>query len=316
MLIHLVLLLTGFVLIVIAAEELVSSAAYISKSFNVSPILIGLTIVALGTSAPEIVISITAALKHKGNLAIGNAIGSNIANIGLVLGLSALIKPIHIKSKTLLREVPILFVIMAGTYLLLLDGFFSFYDGLQLLLGLSLLLAFLISLSKKIRNDPLAKEVNSEIPKNFIYPYWRLFASLILLPISAQLIVQHAVAIASFLGVSDVVIGLTVVAIGTSLPEVVTSVVSLMKGEEDLAIGGIIGSNMFNLLAVLPFAGLINPSQVPMLINHRDYPIMIGMSVLLIVFSFNAKKSLSRLSGSILLGLYAAYLILLCISSS
>lgn len=315
MLLPSVLLITGFILIVIAAKELVSSSAFISKSFNVSPILIGLTIVALGTSAPEIVVSITAALKQKGNLAIGNAVGSNIANIGLVLGLSALIKPIQIQSKTLFREVPVLFIIMTGTYLLLIDGFFSFYDGLLLLLGLSMLLAFLSTIARKGNADPLEDEVDAEIPKTFLYPYWRLLGSLILLPISAQMIVKNAVIIASIMGVSDVVIGLTVVAIGTSLPEVVTSVVSLLKGEEDLAIGGIIGSNMFNLLAVLPFAGLLSPSQVPLLINHRDYPIMIGMSVLLIACSFNKKQSLSRLSGAILLGLYIAYLTLLCMSA-
>ncbi len=316
MILPIILLVIGFVLIVIAAQELVLSAAYISKSFNISPILIGLTIIALGTSAPEIIVSITASLNNKGTLAMGNAVGSNIANIGLVLGLSAIIKPICIQSNTLLREIPILFVIMAGTYLLLLDGYFSIYDGLLLLLGLTLLFAFLANIAKQASKDPLNKEVENEIPKTFIYPYWRLVGSLILLPISAHLIVHNGVSIASYLGVSDVVIGLTVIAIGTSLPEVVTTILSLLKGENDLAIGGIIGSNMFNLLAVLPFAGLISPSDVPSVINHRDYPIMLGITALLIVFTFNSKKSLTRLSGAILLSLYVAYLCLLSLTAS
>ena len=316
MILPIILLVIGFILIVIAAQELVLSAAYISKSFNISPILIGLTIIALGTSAPEIIVSITASLNNKGTLAMGNAVGSNIANIGLVLGLSAIIKPICIQSNTLLREIPILFVIMAGTYLLLLDGYFSIYDGLLLLLGLTLLFAFLANIAKQASKDPLNKEVENEIPKTFIYPYWRLVGSLILLPISAHLIVHNGVSIASYLGVSDVVIGLTVIAIGTSLPEVVTTILSLLKGENDLAIGGIIGSNMFNLLAVLPFAGLISPSDVPSVINHRDYPIMLGITALLIVFTFNSKKSLTRLSGAILLSLYVAYLCLLSLTAS
>lgn len=315
MLLPILLVIAGFILIVLAAEELVTSSAHIAKHFKVSPLLIGLTIVALGTSAPEIIVSITAAINQKSELAMANAIGSNIANIGLVLGLSALVRPIYLQSNTLLREIPILFIIMVSCYLLFLDGFFSFYDGALLLIGLGLLFYFIISIAHKNKKDPLAQEISQELKSKHRYPYLRLIASLILLPLSAQMIVKGSIAIAAYLGVSEVVIGLTIVAIGTSLPEVVTSIMSIIKGEDDLAVGSIIGSNMFNILAVLPFAGLIAPSHVPPAINYRDYPIMIGMSILLVLLSCTAQKSLTRLGGALLLGLYISYLCLLCINA-
>ena len=242
MILSIALVILGFILIVVAAEMLVTSSSHIAASFNISPLLIGLTIVSLGTSAPEIIVSIIASIENKGSLAMANAVGSNIANIGLVLGLTALLKPISVQSKTLFREIPILFVIVIGCYLLLLDGFFSVYDGLLLMLGLFLLFAFIISIAKKNKKDKLGQEIKQELKSKCLYPYWRLATSLILLPLSAKLIVNSSVNIAVYLGVSDVIIGLTIVAIGTSLPEVVTSIVSIIKGEHDIAIGGILGS--------------------------------------------------------------------------
>ncbi len=315
MLLSISLVVLGFIIIVIAADMLVASSSHIAVSFNISPLLIGLTIVALGTSAPEVIVSIIASLENKGSLAIANAVGSNIANIGLVLGLTALLKPISIKSKTLFRELPIMFVIIIGCYLLLIDGFFSIYDGLLLILGLLLFFAFIISIAKQNKKDHLSQEVQQELKSKCLYPYWRLTLSLILLPISAKLIVDNSVNIATYLGVSEVIIGLTVVAIGTSLPEVVTSIVSIVKGENDIAVGGIIGSNMFNILAVLPFAALISPGHVPDIINNRDFPIMIAISILLVILIFMSKKSLTRLSGAILLSIYMAYLSLLIYQS-
>ena len=311
MLIPCALLLLGFVLIVVAADDLVRTSSFIAKTFNISPMIIGLTIVALGTSAPEIIVSITASLDGQSELALSNAIGSNIANIGLVLGLSLLLKPIKIQSKTLLRELPILFIIMCCSYLLLADGYFSRHDGLLLLIGLGLLLFYIAGQANKSRKDSLASEVTSELPASCRYPYFRLIVSLILLPISAKLIVDNSIVIASYLGVSKVTIGLTVVAIGTSLPEVATSIVGILKGEDDLAIGNIIGSNMFNLLAVLPFAGMLAPKKVPPLINVRDIPIMFLASILVVILVYISKHKLGRLSGILLLSIYIAYLVLL-----
>lgn len=316
MLIPCALLLLGFVLIVVAADDLVRTSSFIAKTFNISPMIIGLTIVALGTSAPEIIVSITASLDGQSELALGNAIGSNIANIGLVLGLSLLLKPIKIQSKTLLRELPILFIIMCCSYLLLADGYFSRHDGLLLLIGLGLLLFYIAGQANKSRKDSLASEVTAELPASCRYPYFRLIVSLILLPISAKLIVNNSIVIASYLGVSKVTIGLTVVAIGTSLPEVATSIVGILKGEDDLAIGNIIGSNMFNLLAVLPFAGMLAPKKVPPLINVRDIPIMFLVSIFVVILVYMSKHKLGRLSGILLLSIYIAYLVLLKSSGS
>ena len=311
MLTAILLLIVGFIIIVVAAEELVNTSSHIAARFNISAITIGLTIVALGTSAPEIIVTIAAAIDNQSGLAIGNVIGSNIANIGLVLGLATLLKPITLQSATLLRELPILFVIMSCSYLLLADGYLSIQDGLLLIIGLGLLLTFIFSQAKNNSNDKLAIEMDSEIKQGCRYAYPRLIFSLILLPISAKLIVVNSVIIATIWGVSKVTIGLTVVAIGTSLPEVVTSIVGIIKGEDDIAIGNIIGSNMFNLLAVLPFAGIISPDNVPMVINTRDIPIMFAISILVIILAYFSKRKLSRLSGLLLLSIYISYLFIL-----
>lgn len=310
MLTDICLLLTGFIMIVFSADELVKSSAYLAKTFKISPLVIGLTIVAFGTSAPEIIVTITAAFSNKSGLAIGNAIGSNIANIGLVLGLTALIKPIQIQSTTLIRELPILFVIMMACYLLLADGFFSIHDGLLLLIGLALLLAFIVSIAKQ-GDEVINAEIEQEANKKCQYPYIRLLLSLMLLPLSAKLIVYSAANLALKLGLSEVTIGLTIIAIGTSLPEVVTSLVGIIKGEEDIAVGNIIGSNMFNLLAVLPFAGLIAPTHVPPQINNRDIPIMLLFSITVILFAYFSKNTIGRLCGGLMLVAYSSYLWLL-----
>jgi cation:H+ antiporter len=200
---------------------------------------------------------------------------------------------------------------MAAGYLLFLDGYFSSYDGMLLMLGLGLLIFYLFHLAQHSRNDPMAKEITEELSSECKYPYLRLLLSLILLPISAHLIISSAVDIAKIMEISEVTIGLTIIAIGTSLPEVVTSLVGIYKGEDDIALGNIIGSNMFNILAVLPFAGILSPTQVPASVNTRDIPIMFFTSILLVVLIFAAKKSVNRLSGAILLIVYIGYLCLL-----
>lgn len=311
MVIPALLVIVGFALIIVAADELVKGASTIAASFHIPPLIIGLTIVAFGTSAPEIVVSITAALTHKSELAMANAIGSNIANIGLVLGLTALLNPLKLHSTVLKRELPLLFVIMVAVECLLGDGFFSIYDGVLLLLGLGLLLAFIVNVAKHNKKDHLAMEMNEELSAPSSYPYGRLLFGLLFLPLSAQLIVANSVTIASYWGVSETLIGLTIVAIGTSLPEVVTSLVGALKGEDDIALGNVIGSNMFNLLAVLPFAGLFSPSAVPNQINVRDMPVMLGITLLLVVLMIGKRKTLTRLGGAILCSAYLSYMSLL-----
>jgi len=296
-----------------SANHLVTGAANCAKYFHISPLIIGLTIVALGTSAPEIFVGISAAMQGKTNLAIGNAIGSNIANIGLVLGFTALLMPLKLQSSSLKREYPLLLLIMLFTYALMMDGYFSVTDGSLFLIGLIALLIYLTQLAKKTsKKDALLKEFQVEIPQQFTIKYslLSLVIGFIVLPLSAKLLVHGAVGLATWLGVSEFIIGLTIVAIGTSLPEVATSLVGAFKGEFDIAVGNILGSNMFNLLAVLAFPGIIHPDNINKALLRRDIPVMFALTLILFCLSyfFKTKGSLNRVHGGLLLLIYCCYI--------
>lgn len=307
-------LIIGLALLTWGADRLVVGAAAIARNYGISPLLIGLTIIAFGTSAPEIFVAISASLKGNAHIAIGNALGSNIANIGLVLGIAVLLKPMEVHSDTLRREFPIMFLIMAGAWVLLSDGVLSRVDGILLLIGLLLLMIWLVRTGLKQKNgEPLTSEFDQEIPQdtsNLIASVW-VIIGLIALPAGSELIVYGAVYIAKTLGVSDLVIGLTIVAIGTSLPEVAAAIAGVMKKEFDMALGNILGSNMFNLLAVLPFPGLIKPGAIPISVLHRDMPVMIGFSIALFLFAYHYRKTrhINRWEASFLLLSYVGYLI-------
>ncbi len=304
-------LICGFAIIVKSADELVDGASQIAYNHKVSPMIIGLTLVAFGTSAPEMMVCIVAAVRENSALAIGNALGSNIANIGLVLGLTLLIKPIKMESHTIKREFPLLFIIMITTYILIVDGHFSLIDGVVLLLCLALFLAYLAYSHDQNKKSGLSQTEHD----NVSYPWLRVIGGIILLPISAEMIVKGSVTIALYFGVSELVIGLTIVALGTSLPEVVTSIAAARKGNTDMAIGNIIGSNMFNLIAVLPFVGLIHPTFVPPLLLTRDIPSMFFITIALLLMTFARKRELTRVEGILLLTVYVAYLGLLLYTS-
>ena len=256
-----------------------------------------------------------ASAQGNAGLAMGNAIGSNIANIGLVLGTTALIAPILIKSSILRRELPILLAISTASYLLVIDGDLSRIDGLILLSGL---LAFMYWLLRSARQsspqhcDALELEFSDEIPVDLpnLNAFLFFLAGLIGLITSSKLLVWAAVNIAVAFGISDLVIGLTIVAIGTSLPELAASVTSVLKKEPDLAIGNIIGSNAFNLLAVFCLPGLIHPSTVESALITRDFPLMLGFTLLLFFFSysFNDQPKINRLKGGVFMLLFFAYL--------
>lgn len=307
-----ILLLIGFILIVIAANALTDGAAFIAFQHGISPMLIGLTLVAIGTSLPEIMVSIIAAIQHKTALALGNVIGSNIANIGLVLGVTLLIRPLTLTSNSMKNEFVLLFICMLITTGLMLDGFLSTLDGLVLSLSLCLLLIFLMFKAKKDKNVSFEK-TSSDHQKKVRLPWLRIFFGIVLLPISAQLIVFSSSHIAHSLGVSDIIIGLTIVALGTSLPEVATSLSSAFKGHDDIAIGNIIGSNMFNLVAVLPFVALIHPDKIPTNVLIRDIPVMFVLTLILLALVCLKIKKLPRITGVIFLLLYFSYLTLLAI---
>jgi len=307
-------ILIGVLLLVWSADRFVDGASSIARNLRVPPIVIGLTIVSIGTSLPEMIVAAVAALDGNRDLGIGNVIGSNIANIGLVLGVTALIMPLAVQSLTLRREMPVLFLVTAFAFVLMSDGELDFSDGIMLLVGLVLMLIWIARIGLKDRHDPLVEELTESIPDQMSMRqsvFW-FIAGLLVLIISSRMVVWGAVEVAHALGVSDLIIGLTIVAIGTSLPELVASITSALKGEADLAIGNVIGSNMFNLLAVLAMPALIHPGHFAAQALLRDFPIMLAFTIVLFIVSFGLKRGrINRFEGALLLAGFIAYLYLL-----
>ena len=320
MALHLFAIVAGLILLVWSADRFIAGAAAVARLFGVSPLVIGLTIVALGTSAPEMFVSAIAALQGQPGLAIGNAIGSNITNIGLILGVTAVVTPLAVRSGILRRELPIAFALVALTTALLWDGDLDVFDGVVLLVGLAALLVWLYctATSGKDGEDSLATEIVEELPAEEMSQKqaigWTV-AGLILLGGSAQVLVWGAVGVATALGVPDLIIGLTIVALGTSLPELAASLTGALKGEHDLAIGNVLGSNMFNLTVVLPLPGLLAPGAVMPEMLGRDVLAMALFTVVL--FALGAGWAgragrINRLEGAALLlgfGIYEFILI-------
>ncbi|MBN7821068.1 calcium/sodium antiporter [Bowmanella yangjiangensis] len=311
MIIEFLLFLGALIALSWSAERFICGASALAKNFGLPPLLIGLTIVAMGSSAPEIMVSVSAALAGSRDTAVGNAIGSNIANIGLVLGIAALLRPLQIASTTLRREMPILLLVSLLAAYLLWDGVLGYREGLLLLLLFFLVIGLLAWLSlRSDKADPLNTEVDKELPRlsSAKAVIWLLAGSL-LLPLSAHIMVDSATHIARTLGISDLVIGLTIVAIGTSLPELATSVAGILKKEDDLALGNILGSNIFNILAVLSMPGMLAPGYIDPQAMQRDMPVMLVLTLLLVLFCFAIKerRRVERWQGGLLLACYLAY---------
>jgi len=303
----------GFLLLVWSADRFVLGASAMARNLGVAPLIIGLTIVGFGTSAPELMVSAIAAWNGNPALAIGNAIGSNITNIAMVLSVSALVAPIVVKSEVLRRELPLMLLVMLFALALMLDSDLSRGDGLMLMLGMCMMIYWVTMLGLRTRkSDPILDEFDVEIPEKMPMPKaiaW-LTAGMIMLFVSSRMLVWGAVSIAQHFGISDLVIGLTIIAIGTSLPELAAAVMSAYKDEHDLAIGNIIGSNMFNLLGVLAMPGLISPGVVPAEILSRDYPVMIGVSIafFMMAYGFRRHGRINRLEAAVMLIGYILYL--------
>ncbi|MEE9494115.1 MAG: calcium/sodium antiporter [Gammaproteobacteria bacterium] len=312
MLIQIIAILAGFALLIWGADRFVIGASATARNLGVSPLLIGLTIVGFGTSAPEMLVSATASLNGNPGLAIGNAIGSNITNIALVLGLTAIIVPLRVESGIIKRELPILLLatLLAGS--LLLDTNLSTLDGILLFTGLVVMLGWTVHLGLSSRkSDPVLEEYADEIPTDMPFStslFW-LFAGLLVLVVSSRLLVWGSIGVATHFGVSDLIIGLTIVALGTSLPELAATIACAFKDEHDIAIGNIIGSNMFNLLAVLSMPGLIAPGPVDTAVITRDVPVMAVLTLALVIMARGVIKPglINRLEGSILLLAYFGY---------
>ena len=307
-------IIAGLGLLGWSANRFVTGASGLARGFGVAPLLIGLTIVAFGTSAPEMLVSSMAAWQGNTGIAIGNAIGSNIANIALVLGVVALITPITVNSRTLSREFPLMQVVMLAALALLWNGVLSRLDGVLLLAGMVLLLLWTIHLAHGAQaDDPLASEFAEEMPEQISTAgtCWLLLSGLLLLLISARLLVWGAVGIANTFGLSDLVIGLTIVAIGTSLPELAASLAAVRKGEHDIAVGNIVGSSLFNILAVLGVAGVIGPGPFETVVLTRDFPLMIGLAIALYLMARGVRDtehgSIQRWEGGLLVTVFVSY---------
>jgi len=305
-------LVAGLLLLIWGADRFVHGAAAAARNLGVAPLLIGLTIVAFATSAPEILVAIVAAARGETDLAVGNAIGSNIANIGLVLGTVALIKPIEMTSATLRREMPALLAVSLLTVSLFLDSYLSRVDGLVLMVGLIIVMVWLVRLGvRSSASDTLTADYEAEIPRNLSMRaavLW-LIVGLAALLFGAEFMVDGAIEIAKAIGVSELVIGILVVALATSLPELAVSLVSALKGEYGLALGNIVGSNTFNSLAVIGVAAIIQPAALPPSVLSLHIFVLVAFTLVLfaMTYDYDGKGHISRLEGSALLTAFIAY---------
>jgi len=317
MLFQVFILLISLVTLVWSADKFVFGASSLARNIGVSPMIIGLTIVAMGSSAPEMMVAASASFQGNSNTGIGNAIGSNITNIALVLGITALLQPLKVSSSTVKREIPLILIISVIAYIMLFDSHFSFIEGAILITGFFIYIFALLAITLrrtqgKPIDDPMILEAEADVPESVSLTssiFW-LTLGMALLPISANYLVDSSVFIAKFYGISDLVIGLTIIAIGTSLPELAASVVSIYKKEDDLALGNIIGSNIFNILAVLSLTGLIAPGDIDSYAATRDAPYMLGVTGLLFILCFSRKFGyfrITRLKGALLLVSFIAY---------
>ncbi len=308
-------LIAGLVLLVAGAEVLVRGASKLAAQFGIPPLIIGLTVVAFGTSAPETAVSVQAALDGSGDLAIGNVVGSNIANVLLILGVTALIAPLVVSRQLIRLDVPIMIGASLVTYALAYDGSLSRLDGALLFAGVLAYTGFLIISSLRDKSNGANDEFAAEFgPDQNPKPYaWAInlaliIAGLVLLVSGSNFLVQGATELARALGLSELVIGLTVVAIGTSLPELATSVMAALKGERDIAVGNIVGSNIFNLLCVLGLASMVSPEAIAVAANalQFDFLIMIAVAVACLPIFFNG-YAINRWEGGLFVLFYAAY---------
>ena len=307
-------LIGGLIVLVWSADRFVHGASGLANNLGVSPLLIGMMIVGFGTSAPEIMVGATAALGGNSELAVGNAIGSNIANMALVLGSAALIAPLAVESKILRREFPVLLVVTIAVWLLIYDLELSRLDGAILLIGLAGMLTWMYRLSTRPGKDKdiIETEFDAEVPKD-MNTGWAVFwsgAGLLLLVGSSYILVWGAIEIAAAFGVSELVIGLTIIAVGTSLPEVAVSVAAALKREHDIVLGNIIGSNMFNLLAVLGVSSSIQGSQLQPEVLSRDYAVMLLLTIAMFIigYGFRGIGRVNRYEALFLLLSYVAYM--------
>ena len=325
MLLQSILFVVGISGVYFGAEWLVKGSSKLSRDLGIKPIVIGLTVVAFGTSSPELAVSLTASIKGSNDIAIGNIIGSNIANIGLILGVAAIVLPLKVEKVIMRRELPLMIGISAGLYFMAIDRKIGFVDGLLLFTGIILFIGYQIyhtlNSKKESRNstasNPVSKtgtpestteesQTRRHLLSNIIY----IVIGLACLLVGSHVLVKSAIFIAGSFGISEMVIGMTVVAFGTSVPEMATSVVSVLKKESDICVGNVIGSNIFNILLVLGSVALVRPLNVPRETLFFEFPIMLLFSLALIPM-MRGGLTVNRLAGIVLVSGYLAFIFLL-----
>ncbi|MEN1727919.1 MAG: calcium/sodium antiporter [Pseudomonadota bacterium] len=316
MAVSLSLLIIGLVLLLWSADRFVSAASVLAGHWGLSPLLIGMIIVGFGTSAPEMTVSVLSAMQGNPGLALGNAYGSNISNIALILGVTALVSPIRVQSDVVQKQLPLLLLVTVMAGWQLLDGQVSRLEAFVLLAMFGGLLVWNLVQSWRAPADPLVADVDDALDHQHIglrACYLWLPVSLIILVFSSRLVVTGAVDLAQWFGLSDLVIGLTVVAIGTSLPELASTLVAARRGEQDLALGSVLGSNLFNTLVVIGLAGAVTPLAVDPEVLRRDVPMMLGLTLLLLIFGIGRKGPgrINRIEGATLLVIFVTYTVLL-----
>lgn len=308
----LLLLILGFIALVWSADRFLSGAAATATNMGVSKMLIGLTVVSIGTSAPEILVAMFAAIEGNPLLAVGNAIGSNIANIGLVLGITALVAPLPFSQPVRKAELPWL---LGATFLaigLMFDRQLEFFDGILLLGALSLIL-YMLMRGQSAESQELSSTMQDELDELPDMTSWQagawLIVGLIILLASAQVLVYAATEIAVALGVSEMIIGLTIVAVGTSLPELAATIGSAVKGHPDIAIGNVVGSNILNILAVLSVPALFGTTTIDFAALWRDCGMMLALTLMLALFAYgiNSRPVITRFEGAVMLMAWIGY---------
>lgn len=309
-------IIAGFILLIWSADRFICGAAATARNLNISPLVIGLTIVGLGTSAPEMLVAAFASINGSPSLAIGNAIGSNITNIALVLGVAALIMPLDVHSRILKKELPLLIGALLLLLVLVIDNTLERTDGIILFGSLILLMWWITRQAIASRDhDALQQEYQDELGDAMSMAraiFW-LVLGLLMLMASSKLLVWGAVNIATDLGVSELVIGLTIIAIGTSLPELAASIAGALKNEHDIAIGNVVGSNLFNTLGVLAIPGLLAPSTLEAGIMEREIPVVFLLTIALFImaYGFKGPGRINRIEAGLLVSAFFSYQILL-----
>ncbi|QHD49692.1 calcium/sodium antiporter [Vreelandella aquamarina] len=313
MLLAFLAVVAGLVLLIWSAEKFIDGAAATSRWLGLSPLLIGMLVIGFGTSAPEMMVSVLAAMQGNPGLAVGNAYGSNIANMGLVLGFVALMAPLAVHSSVIRKEMPLLVIVMLVTGYMLLDGWISRIEAALLLVGLGVFITASIISSRGQQDDPLMAEVTESLDSKPMSRgksiMWTLIG-LVLLIASSRLLVWGAVEIAVGFGVSDLIIGLTVVAVGTSLPELASSISALRRNEHDMVLGNVVGSNLFNSMAVVGLAGVIVPIEAGREVLVRDWGVMTFMTLIMVLFAFSWRgrpRRINRVEGGVLFSMFIAY---------